>query len=228
MESGVPVDAAQAGAQDFFARARARLTLDAPAGLTDPSVIPRHGDHDLDPSVVEAIAAVRPIRPAAVLVGIVERAEPTVLFTQRTAHLTDHAGQISFPGGKIDATDASPAAAALREAEEEIGLSPRLIEPIGYLDIHMTTRGYRIVPTLARVAPGFELRLNRAEVDDAFEVPLAFLMAPENHQRHSRDWNGMTRTFYAMPFGERYIWGATAGILRNLYERLYRIAAVNL
>jgi 8-oxo-dGTP pyrophosphatase MutT (NUDIX family) len=228
MESGMPVDAAQAGAQDFFARARARLTLDAPAGLTDPSVIPRHGDHDLDPSVVEAIAAVRPIRPAAVLVGIVERAEPTVLFTQRTAHLTDHAGQISFPGGKIDATDASPAAAALREAEEEIGLSPRLIEPIGYLDIHMTTRGYRIVPTLARVAPGFELRLNRAEVDDAFEVPLAFLMAPENHQRHSRDWNGMTRTFYAMPFGERYIWGATAGILRNLYERLYRIAAVNL
>jgi 8-oxo-dGTP pyrophosphatase MutT (NUDIX family) len=228
MESGMPVDAAQAGAQDFFARARARLTLDAPAGLTDPSVIPRHGDHDLDPSVVEAIAAVRPIRPAAVLVGIVERAEPTVLFTQRTAHLTDHAGQISFPGGKIDATDASPAAAALREAEEEIGLSPRLIEPIGYLDIHMTTRGYRIVPTLARVAPGFELRLNRAEVDDAFEVPLAFLMAPENHQRHSRDWNGMTRTFYAMPFGERYIWGATAGILRNLYERLYRSAVVNL
>ena len=228
MGSGTPVDSAPAGAQEFFARARARLTLDAPAGLTDPTIIPRHGDHDLDPSVVEAIAAVRPIRPAAVLVGVVERAEPTVLFTQRTAHLTDHAGQISFPGGKIDATDASPAAAALREAEEEIGLSPRFIEAIGYLDIHMTTRGYRIVPTLARVRPGFALRLNRAEVDDAFEVPLAFLMAPENHQRHSRDWNGMTRTFYAMPFGERYIWGATAGILRNLYERLYRIAAVNL
>jgi 8-oxo-dGTP pyrophosphatase MutT (NUDIX family) len=227
MESGTSVDAAQMGAQDFFARARARLTLDVPPGLTDASVIPRHGDHDLDPSVVEAIAAVRPIRPAAVLVGIVERAEPTILFTQRTAHLTDHAGQVSFPGGKIDAADASPAAAALREAEEEIGLTPRFIEPIGYLDIHMTTRGYRIVPTLARVAPGFELRLNTAEVDDAFEVPLAFLMAPENHQRHSRDWNGMTRTFYAMPFGERYIWGATAGILRNLYERIYQSEAVN-
>ena len=222
MESGMPADQAQMDAQNFFARARARLTLDAPAGLTDPTIIPRHGDHDLDPSVVEAIAAVRPIRPAAVLVGVVERAEPTVLFTQRTAHLTDHAGQISFPGGKIDATDASPAAAALREAEEEIGLSPRFIEPVGYLYIHMTTRGYRIVPTLARVRPGFELRLNRAEVDDAFEVPLAFLMAPENHQRHSRDWNGMTRTFYAMPFGERYIWGATAGVLRNLWERIYR------
>jgi 8-oxo-dGTP pyrophosphatase MutT (NUDIX family) len=226
MESGMPVDAEQAGAQDFFERARARLTLDAPAGLSDPSVIPRHGDHDLDPSVVEAIAAVRPIRPAAVLVGVVERAEPAVLFTQRTAHLTDHAGQISFPGGKIDQTDVSPAAAALREAEEEIGLGARFIEPIGYLDIHMTTRGYRIVPTLARVRPGFELRINRAEVDDAFEVPLAFLMAPENHQRHSRDWNGMRRTFYAMPFGERYIWGATAGILRNLYERIYQSEAV--
>ena len=115
----------------------------------------------------------------------------------------------------------SSLAAALREAEEEIGLPPRLVEPVGYLDLYLTTLGYRIVPTLARVRPEFHLRLNREEVDDAFEVPLAFLMTPENHQRHSRDWNGMTRTFYAMPFGERYIWGATAGILRNLYERIY-------
>jgi hypothetical protein len=86
----------------------------------------------------------------------------------------------------------------------------------------MTTHGYRIVPTLARITGDFHLHLNRDEVDDAFEVPLAFLMAPENHKRDSRDWNGMTRTFYAMPFGERYIWGATAGILRNLYERIYQ------
>jgi len=208
-------------AADFFARAGAAFTLDVPTGLTDPSVVPRRGDHDLDP-VTAAIAAVRPIRPAAVLVPVVERAEPMVLFTQRTAHLKDHAGQISFPGGKIDAGDASPAATALREAEEEIGLKPLFVEPIGYLDLYMTTLGFRVVPVLARVAAGFRLRLNRAEVDDAFEVPLAFLMAPENHQRHSRDWNGMTRTFYAMPFGERYIWGATAGILRNLYERIYQ------
>ena len=223
MDAGTPPDQVPAATtHDFFARARARLTLDLPAGLSDPSVIPRRGDHDIDPAVVKAIAAVRPIRPAAVLVPVVARAEPMVLLTQRTAHLKDHAGQISFPGGKIEQGDASPAAAALREAEEEIALAPRFVEPIGYLDIHMTTRGYRIVPTLARVAPDFRLRLNRAEVDDAFEVPLAFLMAPENHQLASRDWNGLTRTFYAMPFGERYIWGATAGILRNLWERVWR------
>jgi 8-oxo-dGTP pyrophosphatase MutT (NUDIX family) len=212
-------------APEFFARARTRLTLDVPAGLADPLIIPRHDDHDADPAVVAAIAAVRPIRPAAVLVPVIARQEPTVLFTQRTAHLADHAGQISFPGGKIEAGDVSPAAAALREAEEEIALPRRLVEPIGYLDIHMTTRGYRIVPMLARVQPGFALRLNPDEVDDAFEVPLAFLMAPENHKRESRDWNGLTRSYYAMPFGERNIWGATAGILRNLWERVWRGAA---
>src|SRR5882762_5616362 len=125
-------------ADEFFARVRARLTLDVPAALTDPNLIPTRGDHDLDP-VTQAIAAVRPIRPAAVLVPIVARAEPMVLLTQRTAHLKDHAGQISFPGGKIEASDQSPAAAALREAEEEVGLPPRLSEPLGYLDVYMTT-----------------------------------------------------------------------------------------
>jgi 8-oxo-dGTP pyrophosphatase MutT (NUDIX family) len=157
-----------------------------------------------------------------VLVPIVDRDEPTVLFTQRATHLPDHAGQISFPGGKIDPGDATPLAAALREAEEEIGLERRFIDPIGYLDLYMTTLGYRIVPTLARIDPGFRLKLNRSEVDDVFEVPFAFLMTEENHKLHSREWKGMTRTVYAMPFGERNIWGVTAGILRNLYERIYR------
>jgi len=205
----------------FFERARARLALDAPPALHDPNVVPDKGDHELNEEM-KALWAVRPIRPAAVLVPVVDRAEPTVLLTQRSAHLPQHPGQISFPGGKIEAADASPAATALREAEEEIGLDRRLVEPIGYLDLYMTTLGYRIVPAVARVKPDFRLTLNREEVDDAFEVPLAFLMAPANHQRHSRDWQGMTRTFYAMPFGERYIWGATAGILRNLYERIYQ------
>ena len=207
---------------EFFSRAQERLTFDVPAGLADPHVIPPHDQHDTDPAVVAAIAAVRPIRPAAVLVPIIERDEPSVLFTQRTAHLADHPGQISFPGGKIDAADGSPAAAALREAEEEIALARRFVEPLGYLDIHMTPFGHRIVPLLARVRPGFTLRLNRDEADDAFEVPLAFLMAPQNYKRESRDWNGLTLSYYAMSFGDRDIWGATAFILWNLYERVYR------
>jgi 8-oxo-dGTP pyrophosphatase MutT (NUDIX family) len=208
-------------AEEFFARARARLTLAVPAGVSDPDYVPRAGDHELDP-VMAAIAAVRPIKPAAVLVPVVERAEPMVLLTQRTAHLKNHAGQISFPGGKIEPTDADPLAAALRETDEEIALEGRFIEPIGYLDLYLSAFGFRIVPTLARVQPGFTLRLNPDEVDDVFEVPLAFLMAPENHQTHTRPWQGMMRTHYAMPFGERYIWGATAGILRNLWERVYK------
>jgi 8-oxo-dGTP pyrophosphatase MutT (NUDIX family) len=207
-------------AHDVFARARARLTLEVPEGLNDPAIIPQRGDHDVDP-VMREIAAVRPIRPAAVLVPIVAHAEPTVILTQRTAHLPEHAGQVSFPGGKIDPDDATPLDAALREAAEEIGLDRRFVEPVGYLDLYMTTLGYRIVPTLARVSPGFTLAPNPGEVDAVFEVPLAFLMAEENHKLHSREWKGMMRTVYAMPYGERQIWGVTAGILRNLYERVW-------
>jgi 8-oxo-dGTP pyrophosphatase MutT (NUDIX family) len=110
----------------------------------------------------------------------------------------------------------------LREAGEEIGLAPALIEPIGYLDLYLTFSGYRILPTVARVRPDYKLVLCEAEVADAFEVPLAFLMDAQNHALHSRDWKGIERKYYAMPFGERYIWGVTAGILRNLYERLYQ------
>jgi len=208
-------------AGEFFARARTRLTLDVPAGIADPDILPARGDHDADPLMAK-IAAVRPIRPAAVLVPVVDRAEPTVLLTQRAQHLPDHAGQVSFPGGKIEAGDANPLASALREADEEIGLDRTYIEPLGYLDLYMTTLGYRIVPVIARVKPGFSLTLNVAEVDTSFEVPLAFVMDQNNVQRHSRDWQGMTRHYYAITFGERYIWGVTAGILRNLHERIYR------
>jgi 8-oxo-dGTP pyrophosphatase MutT (NUDIX family) len=178
------------------------------------------GDHDADP-VLKAMAAVRPIKPAAVLIPVIDRDEPMVLLTQRTAHLPQHAGQIAFPGGKIDATDASPLAAALREADEEVGLAANAVEPIGYLDVYMTTLGYRIVPVVARVQPPFTLTLNPGEVEDAFEVPLSFLMEVANHQTHSREWQGMMRTYYAIPFGERYIWGVTAGIFRNLQQRVY-------
>ena len=208
-------------ADEFYARARKRLTLTVPPGISDPSVTPARGDHDADP-VMQKISEVRPIRPAAVLVPIVDHPEPTVLLTQRAAHLPDHPGQVSFPGGKIDKTDADPLASALREAEEEIGLDRTFVEPLGYLDLYMTTLGYRIVPTIARVTPGFRLSLNTGEVDATFEVPLAFLMDQANMQRHSRDWQGMTRHYYAITFGERYIWGVTAGILRNLRDRIYR------
>jgi 8-oxo-dGTP pyrophosphatase MutT (NUDIX family) len=205
---------------DFFARARSRLSLDVPPALTDqnaPGI--RRGDLDLDPALWER-AGVRATKPASVLVPIVDRPEPTVLLTHRTADLSSHAAQIALPGGRIDPGDESPVAAALREAKEEVGLSPMLVEPIGYLDLYLTFSGFRILPTVARVKPDFTLTLNPGEVTEAFEVPLEFLMNPANHQRKTRDWKGIAREYYAMPFGDHYIWGITAGILRNLYDRI--------
>ena len=137
------------------------------------------------------------------------------------AHLiAERAPEVEAVGGLTMGAD--PLASALREADEEIGLDAAHVEPLGYLDLYMTTLGYRIVPVVARVKPGFSLKLNTSEVDNAFEVPLAFLMDQANVQRHSRDWQGLTRHYYAITFGERYIWGVTAGILRNLHERIYR------
>jgi 8-oxo-dGTP pyrophosphatase MutT (NUDIX family) len=213
-------EGAAIGSAEFFDRARARLGFEIPAGLTDASAIPLSGDPGND-RMLQIIATERPIRPAAVLIPVVDHPEPTVLLTLRSAHLNDHAGQISFPGGKIEATDASPLDAALREAEEEVGLTREFVEPLGYLDLYGTSFGFRILPTVAKVRPGFTMRVSPAEVDDAFEVPLAFLMNPANHQLQSREFRGVARSFYAMPFEQHYIWGATAGILRVLYERIY-------
>ncbi len=209
-----------AAAASFFDRARARLRLEVPPALTDPLATGARGDLDLDPALWER-AKVKATRPAAVLVPVVDRGEASVLLTLRTAELASHAGQVAFPGGKIDSADESPVAAALREAREEIGLAPGLIEPIGYLDLYLTFSGFRILPTVARIKPDFTLTLNPSEVTEAFEVPLDFLMTPSNHQRKTRDWNGIAREYYAMPFENRYIWGVTAGILRNLYDRVY-------
>ena len=207
-------------AEDFFERARTRLVLDVPPALADPQAKGARGDLDLNPAMWEQ-AGVSATRPAAVLIPIIDRDEPTVLFTLRTQDLSSHAGQVAFPGGKIDPDDESPVAAALREAKEEIGLSPMLIEPIGYLDLYLTFSGFRILPTVARVKPEFALTLNPREVTETFEVPLEFLMTPDNQQRRSREWKGIQREYYAIPFGERYIWGITAGIVRNLYDRIY-------
>lgn len=207
-------------ADDFFTRARARLTLDVPSALTDPDAEGARGDLDLNPEMWIK-AGVKATRPAAVLVPVIDRPEPTVLLTLRTAELASHAGQVAFPGGKIDPADDSPVAAALREAREETGLAPNLVEPIGYLDLYLTFSGFRILPTVARVRPDFALTINPREVVETFEVPLAFVMTTKNHQRKTRDWNGLQRDYYAIPFENRYIWGITAGILRNLYDRVY-------
>lgn len=161
---------------------------------------------------------------AAVLVPIVMRAQPTVLLTERTAHLANHSGQIAFPGGKVDAGDIDVAATALREAQEEVGLDPALVQVVGVLPTYLTGSAFIISPVIALVAPDFKLSLNAGEVADAFEVPLEYLMNPAHHRRHSVEWQGVRREWLSMPYRdggtERFIWGATAGMLRNFYRFL--------
>lgn len=161
---------------------------------------------------------------AAVLLPLVQRERPTLLLTQRTAHLSTHSGQVAFPGGKVDADDADAVAAALRETEEEIGLPRSHVEVIGTLPTYVTGTAFVITPVVALVRPGFRLHPNPDEVQDAFEVPLDWLMNPAHHRRHAFDWDGTRREWYSMPYDdggrERFIWGATAGMLRNFYRLL--------
>ncbi len=204
-------------------RDAARLRLHAePPLLADRVDTTGPSDFDLNPEALAESSSESAARPAAVLVPVVKRPELSLLFTQRTDHLPAHAGQIAFPGGKVEESDASPLATALREAHEEIGLDPALVEPLGFLDSYRTGTGYCITPVVALVDPGFALTLNSDEVVDAFEVPLPFLMDARNHQVHVRQLGGRERRFYAMPYGDRFIWGATAGILKNMHERLFR------
>jgi 8-oxo-dGTP pyrophosphatase MutT (NUDIX family) len=174
-----------------------------------------YGDQGID---AERAAA---RRRASVLVPIVTRpGELTMLFTRRTAHLRNHSGQIAFPGGGAEPGDASAEATALRETHEEIGLDPARVEVLGRLSDYHTRTDYRVTPVVGLVAPPFELRLDAHEVDAAFEVPLAFLLDPTNHLRHQREFQGRTVPFYAIPYRDHYIWGATAGMLINLYRFL--------
>lgn len=198
----------------------AQILDDSPAqaGGMRGEASPRRGDHDLND---EGMRPQPPLRPAAVLVPIVDRADGfTVLLTQRSPDLRHHAGQISFPGGRVEPDDESEQATAMREANEEIGLPHDCVEFIGTLDVYETRTGFEIVPVIALVTPPFEIRLDTREVDEAFEVPLSFILDPANHERHSRIFQGVRRHFFALPYGERYIWGATAGMLVNLYEVL--------
>lgn len=160
-------------------------------------------------------------RPAAVLVPIVLRPEAlTVLLTRRTAHLKDHSGQISFPGGRAEPADASPEGTALREAHEEIGLATERVEVLGRLSEYHTRTDFRVTPVVGLVSPPFDLRLDAHEVDEAFEVPLTFLLDPAHHQRHTREFQGRMVPYFAIPYRDYYIWGATAAMLVNLYRYL--------
>jgi 8-oxo-dGTP pyrophosphatase MutT (NUDIX family) len=187
---------------------------------------------DWQPEVVREIRfAERAPARAAVLIPIILHRAPgdlTILLTERTAHLSTHSGQIAFPGGKVDPTDASVEAAALREAHEEVGLDPAHVRVIGTLPTYVTGTSFIITPVVGLVSPGFDLRPNPDEVADAFEVPVGFLMNPANHRHHTFDWDGVRREWFSMPYrtgegslgAERFIWGATAGMLRNFYRFL--------
>ncbi|MDH5556233.1 MAG: CoA pyrophosphatase, partial [Alphaproteobacteria bacterium] len=158
---------------------------------------------------------------AAVLVPLVLRPEGlTVLLTQRTDHLHDHAGQISFPGGRIEDADATPEAAALRETAEEVGLDPSCVELIGRLDTYVVRTGFEVVPAVGFVHPPFAIDPDPFEVAEVFEVPLDFILDRGNHERHSREYKGEQRSFYVMQYEDRYIWGATAAMLVNLVDIL--------
>ncbi len=198
---------------DFLARAEAHLHKTPPSGW-------RASDDDMNEGARMIPEGILP-KPAAVLVPIVKRKDgPSVLLTQRNAGLAKHAGQIAFPGGRRDPGETA-VDAALRETEEETGLMRNFVNPLGYLDGFLTVTQYLVTPVVALVEEGFSLQRQPSEVDEIFEVPLSFLMDPANRQTQSRDWKGLTRHFYVYPFGERYIWGATAGMIKNLHDRLY-------
>jgi len=195
--------------------------LDVSSGAAMPPDCIDHGDHRINSDLVGDLLK-KPLRPAAVLVPVFDReGEARVLLTQRTAKLRAHSGQIAFPGGAIDPGDRTAERAALREAEEEIGLDPAFVEPLARLPDYLTTSGFRITPVLARVHAGFALSVNPHEVRATFDVPLSFLMNPDNHRRESGLFQGKERHYFSIPYGPWFIWGVTAGILRVLYERYY-------
>lgn len=199
---------------DDFQRRLQHLASDRLAG--------EGGDHVLNPDVGPYAYWTGDPRKAAVLVGITDDpVDPQVILTQRTARLSSHGGQVAFPGGKIDATDRDPVQAALREAEEEIGLDRRFAKPLKVMRPYLTGSGFHVTPVISSIASGYQLEANPAEVDAIFEVPLSFLMNADNHKVVSRVRDDQERFFYEMPFDGWYIWGVTAGIIRSIYDAIY-------
>ena len=201
-------------ADENFALLRTRLLADAP----EFKVHPARSDYDFNPEFRRPPGEVR-LMPAAVLMPIIAKPVPTVLFTQRTSTLSRHAGQVSFPGGRMDDGDASATATALRETHEETGITPDFVTVAGFMEGYETGTGFAILPVVGVLREGFTLLPNPAEVNEIFEVPLSFLLDPKNRERQSREWQGQKREFYAFNYRSHYIWGATAAILVNFAER---------
>ncbi len=192
--------------------------------LNDPPLLPlkpTRGDYDLNPSMRLSQAAPQ-LRPAAVLMPIIVRKEPSVLFTQRTTHLSRHAGQISFPGGRVEENDVSLIQTALRETQEETGIDPAFVSIAGFLDPYETGTGYAILPVVGLLSEGFSLTPDANEVAEIFEVPLAFLLDMKNREKGTVEFQGGTRQYYVFNYEGRRIWGATAGMLVNFVDRLAR------
>jgi 8-oxo-dGTP pyrophosphatase MutT (NUDIX family) len=205
------------GDDDLLRRLQTRLDpLSQAVGL---AAAPARSDFDLNPAFRPANQA--PLKPAAVLAPIVLRPEGfTILLTKRTADMPTHAGQVAFPGGRIQPGE-DAVSAALRETEEETGIAARHIEPVGAFEAYQTVTGYAVAPIVGLVAPDFTLNPDPREVAAVFEAPAAFLFNPANHETHARAWGDAERRFYVMPYLDHFIWGATAGMLRSLYLRLY-------
>jgi 8-oxo-dGTP pyrophosphatase MutT (NUDIX family) len=197
-----------------FDSSRLRMAFE---GLAPQDTEKGRGDHDLNPGMTPQVQS----RPAAVLIPIVERDEGlTMLLTKRSEDLPVHPGQVSFPGGRAESYDDGPVDTALRETEEEVGIHRRHIDIVGQLDLYSTRTGFAITPVVGLLTPPFDTKADPMEVQEIFEVPLAFFLDRGNHERHSREWNNQIRSFYAMPYGDYYIWGATAGMLVNFVDVL--------
>ncbi len=210
--------------EDYKTRILASIDLEIPTldRILEPTGAGVRGDKDLNPDDWVDPKDRPDLRLAAVLVPIIEHdAGPTVLLTRRADHLNSHSGQVAFPGGKVE-PDETPVEGALREAEEEVGLDRAFVDVAGFLNPYETGTGFRILPVISFVRPGFSLTAEPGEVAEIFEVPLGFLMNVDNHERHSVFWRGKRRAYYAMPYQGHYIWGATAGMIRNLHDRLHQ------